>query len=80
VSVRAVQLLSIDGGQGPRLLPYDLNILHEYVRKKDTGRLVIAFQDSEAFDQNLLNDLLSLIRYGGWTAICDVAKFFQFLA
>lgn len=46
---------------GPRLLPYDLNILHEYVRKKDTGRLVIAFQDSEAFDQNLLNDLLSLI-------------------
>lgn len=44
------------------MLPYDLNILYEYVTNREIKTLVLAFRDSEAFDQGVLNDLLSLIR------------------
>ncbi|KKA20761.1 Uncharacterized protein T310_5211 [Rasamsonia emersonii CBS 393.64] len=47
--------------KGPRLLPYDLNLLQEYVKHRGVKKLVLAFRDSEAFDQGVLNDLLSLI-------------------
>ncbi|KAH8701139.1 putative origin recognition complex subunit 3 [Talaromyces proteolyticus] len=46
---------------GPRMLPYDLNLLHEYVDKHKLRSLVLAFRDSEAFDSGVLNDLLSLL-------------------
>ncbi|CRG92193.1 Origin recognition complex subunit 3 [Talaromyces islandicus] len=46
---------------GPRMLPYDLNVLHEYVEKHGTKSLVLAFRDSEAFDFGVLNDLISLL-------------------
>ncbi|KAI9934423.1 hypothetical protein ASPWEDRAFT_117815 [Aspergillus wentii DTO 134E9] len=46
---------------GPRLLAYDLDLLSEYVKRKGTTKLVLAFRDSEAFDPNLLTDLLSLL-------------------
>lgn len=48
--------------QGPRLLGYDLDLLNEYVQGKGTKKLVLALRDSEAFDTNLLSDLLSLFR------------------
>jgi hypothetical protein len=51
-------------GQGSRPLPYDLNLLYDYVKKTGGRRLVIAFRDSESFDQALLGDIVSLIRYG----------------
>ncbi|KAF9894214.1 hypothetical protein FE257_007716 [Aspergillus nanangensis] len=46
---------------GPRLLGYDLDLLGEYVKRKNVKRLVIAFRDSEAFDPSILTDLLSLL-------------------
>ncbi|KAJ5558164.1 Origin recognition complex subunit 3 [Penicillium sp. DV-2018c] len=47
---------------GPRLLGYDLDLLHDYVQRKNTRKLVLALQDSEAFDPGLLTDLLSLFK------------------
>ncbi|KAF3398243.1 Origin recognition complex subunit 3 [Penicillium rolfsii] len=47
---------------GPRLLGYDLELLHDYVRKKGTKKLVLALRDSEAFEPGLLMDLLSLFK------------------
>ncbi|PKY07040.1 origin recognition complex, subunit 3 [Aspergillus campestris IBT 28561] len=46
---------------GPRLLGYDLDVLGDYVKRKGVTKLVIAFQDSEAVDPNMLTDLLSLL-------------------
>ncbi|KAI9044610.1 putative origin recognition complex subunit 3 [Aspergillus affinis] len=46
---------------GPRLLGYDLDLLGDYVQKKGVKKLVLAFRDSEAFDPNILTDLLSLL-------------------
>jgi origin recognition complex subunit 3 len=48
--------------QGPRLLGYDLDLLHDYVRRKGTKKMVLALRDSEAFDTGLLTDLLSLFK------------------
>jgi origin recognition complex subunit 3 len=47
------------------MLPYDLNVLHDYVKGQGAKPLVLAFRDSEAFDFGVLNDLLSLLRYVG---------------
>ncbi|KAJ5312886.1 hypothetical protein PENANT_c049G07759 [Penicillium antarcticum] len=47
---------------GPRLLGYDLDLLHDYVQRKGTKKLVLALRDSEAFDTGLLTDLLSLFK------------------
>ncbi|EED16020.1 origin recognition complex subunit 3, putative [Talaromyces stipitatus ATCC 10500] len=46
---------------GPRMLPYDLNVLYQYVISQGSKSLVLAFRDSEAFDSGVLNDLLSLL-------------------
>ncbi|KAL1960792.1 hypothetical protein VTO42DRAFT_6622 [Malbranchea cinnamomea] len=46
---------------GPKYLPYDLDLLYEYVQQKGVKKVVIAFKDTEAFDQHLLSDLISLI-------------------
>ncbi|KAE8145136.1 origin recognition complex subunit 3 N-terminus-domain-containing protein [Aspergillus avenaceus] len=47
--------------EGPRLLGYDLDLLGDYVKRKGLKKLVVAFRDSEAFDPNILTDLLSLL-------------------
>ncbi|KAB8257530.1 origin recognition complex subunit 3 N-terminus-domain-containing protein [Aspergillus pseudonomiae] len=47
--------------EGPRLLGYDLDLLGDYVKRKGIKKLVVAFRDSEAFDPNILTDLLSLL-------------------
>lgn len=44
------------------MLPYDLNVLYQYVLSQGSKSLVLAFRDSEAFDCGVLNDLLSLLR------------------
>lgn len=56
--------------QGPRLLAYDLDLLHDYVERKGVTKLVLALQDSEAFDPALLSDLLSLLRYDHFAMHC----------
>ncbi|PGH18495.1 hypothetical protein AJ80_04465 [Polytolypa hystricis UAMH7299] len=45
----------------PKLLPYDLDLLRIYVQKKGIQKFVIALRDSEAFDHNVLSDLLLLM-------------------
>ncbi|KAJ5986875.1 hypothetical protein N7451_011240 [Penicillium sp. IBT 35674x] len=42
---------------GPRVLGYDLDLLHDYVQRRGTRKLVLALRDSEAFDPGLLTDL-----------------------
>lgn len=57
-----------EGDQGrairkrPRLLNYDLRLLHEHVQEKNVSKVVVAFQDCEAFDGQLLSDVLDLLR------------------
>ncbi|GAD92657.1 origin recognition complex subunit [Paecilomyces variotii No. 5] len=46
---------------GPRLLSYDLEVLHGCVKRHGVRKLAVAFRDSEAFDPKLLSDLLSLL-------------------
>lgn len=48
-------------GQGPKLLNYDLQILYDYVQAHAVQKVVVGFQDSEAFDASLLADLISQI-------------------
>ncbi|KAL4913159.1 origin recognition complex subunit 3 N-terminus-domain-containing protein [Aspergillus aurantiobrunneus] len=47
--------------EGPRLLGYDLDLLGEYITRKNMKHLVLAFRDSEAFDPGILTDLFSLL-------------------
>ncbi|KAL2824524.1 origin recognition complex subunit 3 N-terminus-domain-containing protein [Aspergillus cavernicola] len=47
--------------EGPRLLGYDLDLLGDYVKRKNIKHLVLAFRDSEAFDPGILIDLFSLL-------------------
>lgn len=48
--------------QGRKLLSYDLEILHGFVESHEGQAVVIAFQDSEAFDTTLVADLIILFR------------------
>jgi origin recognition complex subunit 3 len=48
--------------QGWKLLNYDLEILHAYVKAHGSQSVVIAFQDSEAFDSSLISELVNLFR------------------
>ncbi|KAJ5038766.1 uncharacterized protein L3040_006446 [Drepanopeziza brunnea f. sp. 'multigermtubi'] len=49
---------------GRKLLNYDLEILHGYVELHSSRAVVIAFQDSEAFDFNLVADLIGI--FSSW--------------
>lgn len=46
---------------GRRLLNYDLEALHDHVKLHSCPRVVVAFQDSEAFDSGLLGETLLLL-------------------
>jgi origin recognition complex subunit 3 len=47
---------------GPRLLNYDLGHVQEWQKQNRASSIVIAIQDSEAFDTGLLNDFIDLLR------------------
>ena len=47
--------------KGPRLLNYDLQILHEHVRDRKIEQVVIAFPDTEALGSHLLSELIELM-------------------
>lgn len=49
-------------GQRGRLLPYDLRLLHDHLRKNGGSRVVIAFQDCEAFEGQLLSETIELLQ------------------
>ncbi|KAI4748009.1 hypothetical protein E4T50_01729 [Aureobasidium sp. EXF-12298] len=44
-----------------RLLNYDLQLLYDYTQEKGLSRIVVAFQDCEAFDGALLSDAIELL-------------------
>lgn len=41
---------------------YDLEILHRFAEANKSQAVVVVFQDSEAFDNDLLADLIKLFR------------------
>ncbi|KAH9873527.1 hypothetical protein IAQ61_004151 [Plenodomus lingam] len=45
---------------GPKLLNYDLGHIQEWLKKSQASSLVVAIQDSEAFDAALLADMVDL--------------------
>ncbi|KAM3419532.1 hypothetical protein BST61_g2873 [Cercospora zeina] len=47
--------------KGPTRLNYDLQILCDYVQERKLQQVVIAFEDTEAFDGNLLSELIELL-------------------
>ena len=51
--------------QGRKYLDYDLESLHAFLsqEKQQARRVVVAFQDSEAFESGLLTDLIALFQY-----------------
>ena len=48
--------------QDSRHLNYDLQILHDHVKAHSINRVVVAFEDSEAFEAKLLADLIDIFR------------------
>lgn len=53
----------IVGRKGARLLNYDLQILQNWCKIHEKQKVIIAIQDTEAFDGNILSDLISLFRF-----------------
>lgn len=47
---------------GRKLLSYDLEILHKFVKAKACAKVIVAFQDSEAFDVSIISQLIELFR------------------
>lgn len=50
--------------RGPRLLNYDLQLLADYVEEHGFQQVVVALEDSEAFESNLLSELIEML--GHW--------------
>lgn len=48
---------------GSRLLNYDLGHVLEWKKKSRVSSIVVAIQDSEAFDAGLLTDMVDLFQY-----------------
>lgn len=51
------------GRKGTKLLNYDLQILQNWCKLHEGQKIIIAVQDTEAFDSNVLSDLISLFRF-----------------
>jgi origin recognition complex subunit 3 len=47
---------------GPKLLNFDLGLVQEWRKKNRVSSIVVAFQDSEAFDASLLADVTDLFQ------------------
>lgn len=47
---------------GPKLLNFDLGHIQDWRKKNRVSSIVVAFQDSEAFDSNLLADVVDLFQ------------------
>ncbi|KAF2099463.1 hypothetical protein NA57DRAFT_38384 [Rhizodiscina lignyota] len=50
--------------KGPKLLNYDLQLLHDHVKQNAIETVVITFQDTEAFDGHVLSETIEL--FGLW--------------
>jgi origin recognition complex subunit 3 len=47
--------------EGPKLLDYDLQLLHERLVENGVDQVVVAFRDSEAFDSSVLSETIELL-------------------
>ncbi|KAK3044039.1 hypothetical protein LTS18_002333, partial [Coniosporium uncinatum] len=47
--------------KGPRLLSYDLRLLFKWMQENSMERAVVAFQDSEALDGNLIAEVVDVL-------------------
>jgi origin recognition complex subunit 3 len=47
--------------KGPKVLDYDLQLLHERVVESGIDQVVVAFRDSEAFDSSVLSETIELL-------------------
>jgi hypothetical protein len=59
-----VRTMDVDPKKGRKYLDYDLDALYVFLsrQQQQSRRVVIAFQDSEAFDSSLLADLITLFQ------------------
>ena len=48
--------------KGPKLLNFDLGHVQEWIRKSKVQNIVVAVQDSEAFDTSLLVEMIDLFQ------------------
>ncbi|KAF2146603.1 uncharacterized protein K452DRAFT_314852 [Aplosporella prunicola CBS 121167] len=48
--------------KGPKLLNYDLQLLHEWCKEQEPTHVVVAIQDSEAFEGSLLAEAIQLFQ------------------
>lgn len=57
-------MLTASTRQGRKYLDYDLEALHAFLRQQQqqSRRVIVAFQDSEAFDSGLLTELITLFQ------------------
>lgn len=46
--------------QGRKYLDYDLEALYAHIQPHESKQVIVAFQDSEAFDTGLLSDLITI--------------------
>lgn len=76
-TLKNILVASLNPRQGPRLLGYDLDLLHDYVQRKGTKKLVLALRDSEAFDPGLLTDLLSLFKCDPLPPLAKISTYLQ---
>jgi origin recognition complex subunit 3 len=53
--------IAVPGLDGRKYLDYDLEALHSFLKPHGSTRVVVAFQDTEAFDSGLLSDLILLL-------------------
>lgn len=49
------------GHDGRKYLDYDLEALHAFLKPHGSTRVMVSFQDTEAFDTGLLSDLITLL-------------------
>ncbi|RMY81848.1 hypothetical protein D0861_08143 [Hortaea werneckii] len=49
--------------KGAKLLNYDLQLLHDSVAEQKLRQVVVTFDDTEAFDSDLLSELVELLGY-----------------
>ena len=50
--------------RGPKTLNYDLQLLRDWVVDNEVAQVIVAFQDSEAFDGAVLAEAIEILRWG----------------
>ena len=48
--------------KGRRMLNYDLQIIQDWLKGRNIEKIVIALEDSEAFDSSLIGDIVEILR------------------